>query len=112
MILDLLGDARIISVDRGRAVLTLALDCANAVCLSAPVRELRFFEYSIILDAGLTGCIWHRHSLTAGPGFQTLELTVYVPSTKRKPPKRRSVIRFKRMEIISQQGVSIDATYH
>ena len=102
MELDFLGDARIISVDRGGRELVLALDCANADHLPAPIRELRFFDYSIIQDADLTGCTWHRHRLIGSPAFQTLELTVYAPSAKRKPPQRRFALQFKRMEIIPQ----------
>ncbi len=102
MELDCLGDARIISVGKGRTVLTLALDCANADHLSAPIRELHFCNYTIIQDADLTGSIWHRHRLIGSPAFQTLELTVYAPSTKRKPPQRRFILQFKRLEIIPQ----------
>ena len=95
MELDHLGDARIVSVDRGKGVLTLTLDCANADHLAVPIQGLRFSDCSILQDADLTGCTWHQHSLT-------LELTVYAPSTKRRPSQRRFVFRFKRMEIIPQ----------
>ena len=101
-LLNCLADARIISVDKGRNVLVLALDCANADHLSAPIQELRFFDYSITQDAELTGCTWHQHILTVGTESQTMELTVYAPSTRRKPPQRRFVFHFKGMEIIPQ----------
>ena len=100
MELDHLGDARIVSVDRGKGVLTLTLDCANADHLAVPIQGLRFSDCSILQDADLTGCTWHQHSLTVSTEFQTLELTVYAPSTKRRPSQRRFVFRFKRMEII------------
>lgn len=100
-LLNLLGDARIVFVDKGRDVLTLALDCANADHLLIPIRKLNFFDYSIMQDADLIGCTWHQHHLTDDP-VKTLELTVYAPSTRRKPPQRRFVLQFKRMEIISQ----------
>ncbi len=99
-VLDLLGDARITFVDKRPDALVYRLDCANAEHLSIPIRELRFFDYSITQDADLTGCTWHRHSLTAGPVFQTLELTAYAPATRRKPSQRQTVFQFKRMEII------------
>ena len=49
MELDHLGDARIVSVDRGKGVLTLTLDCANADHLAVPIQGLRFSDCSIFM---------------------------------------------------------------
>lgn len=98
-ILKYLYDAIIVSVDKRADMLTMNIERIEH--LPTPIR-LRFFDYTIIEDAELTGSAWHQYRLiSAGAVTQRLELKVYVHS-RRKATRRQFILQFKRMEIIPQ----------
>ena len=98
-ILEYLYDAIIVSVDKRADMLTMNIERIEH--LPTPIR-LRFFDYTIIEDAELTGSAWHQYRLiSAGAVTQRLELKVYVHS-RRKATRRQFILQFKRMEIIPQ----------